>query len=284
MKIALLSDLHLSVHPMAHPQTDADVVVLAGDVWRPAGAIEWARGFDKPTLFVAGNHEFYGSDLVTTMKQLRELAAGTPVRVLERDEWHHDGVRFLGCTLWSDYRLYESVALRDAVLPRVVREIYDFTRLRVAPDFEDRFTPAISQMLFHSSVQWLESRFAEPHAGPTVVVTHFAPARGSIAARFAGSPLNACFISDLEDRIRAWQPQLWLHGHTHDSFDYRIGERASSPTRAATPRAATSRTSPSIRRSCSKSTSRACRHHAAMFGGQRCSSACPSRHQAYSAS
>ena len=63
-----------------------------------------------------------------------------------------------------------------------------------------------------------------PHDGPTVVVTHFAPARGSIAARFAGSPVNACFVSDLEARIRAWQPQLWLHGHTHDSFDYRIGE------------------------------------------------------------
>jgi Icc-related predicted phosphoesterase len=223
MRIALLSDLHLSVHPMEHPRTDADVVVLAGDLWRPAGAIEWAKQFDQPTLYVAGNHEFYGSDLATTMQQLRELAAGTSVRVLERDEWHHDGVRFLGCTLWSDYRLYASAAERDGVLPKLASEIYDFTRVRVAPDFEDRFTPAVSQLLFDSSVAWLESRFAQPHDGPTVVVTHFAPARGSIAARFAGSPLNACFVSNLEDRIRRWQPQLWLHGHVHDSFDYRIG-------------------------------------------------------------
>jgi Icc-related predicted phosphoesterase len=223
MKIALLSDLHLSMQSMAHPRTDADVVVLAGDVWRPAGAIEWARQFDRPTLFVAGNHEFYGSDLVTTMKQLRELAAGSSVRVLEKEQWHHDGVRFLGCTLWSDYRLYDSAAYRDAVLPRVAAELYDFTRVRVAPDFDDRFTPALSQLLFDSSVAWLEERFAEPHAGPTVVVTHFAPSRQSIAARFANSPLNACFVSDLEACILRWQPQLWLHGHTHDSFDYRIG-------------------------------------------------------------
>jgi Icc-related predicted phosphoesterase len=223
MKISLLSDLHLSGHPMAHPRIDADVVVLAGDLWRPAGAIEWARQFDKPTLFVAGNHEFYGGDLVTTMQQLRELAAGTSVRVLERDEWHHDGVRFLGCTLWSDYRLYASRAERDAVLPKLAGEIYDFTRVRLAPDFDDRFTPAASQLLFDSSVAWLDARFAEPHAGPTVVVTHFAPARGSIAARFAGSALNACFVSDLEERIRRWQPELWLHGHVHDSFDYRVG-------------------------------------------------------------
>ena len=223
MKISLLSDLHLSVHPMAHPHTDADVVVLAGDLWRPAGAIAWARQFDKPTLFVAGNHEFYGGDLVTTMRELREHATGTPVRVLERDEWHHDGVRFLGCTLWSDYRLYDSLAQRDIVLKRVAVEMHDFTRVRVAPDFEDKFTPAVSQMLYDSSVAWLETRFAQRHAGPTVVVTHFAPSRASIAARFAGSPLNACFVSDLEDRIARWQPQLWLHGHVHDSFDYRIG-------------------------------------------------------------
>jgi Icc-related predicted phosphoesterase len=208
---------------MTHPHTDADVVVLAGDLWRPAGAIEWARQFGKPTLFVAGNHEFYGSDLVTTMKQLRELVAGTPVRVLEQDEWQHAGVRFLGCTLWSDYRLYASPAERDAALEQVVGEIYDFTRVRIAPDFQDRFTPAVSQWLFENSVAWLDRKFAEPHAGPTVVVTHFAPARASIAAQFAGSPLNACFVSDLEERIARWQPQLWLHGHTHDSFDYRIG-------------------------------------------------------------
>ncbi|HVJ59296.1 MAG TPA: metallophosphoesterase, partial [Burkholderiaceae bacterium] len=74
------------------------------------------------------------------------------------------------------------------------------------------------------SVAWLDEQFAQPHDGPTVVVTHFAPARGSIAARFAGSPINGCFVSDLEARIRQWRPQLWLHGHTHDSFDYRVGE------------------------------------------------------------
>ena len=43
MKIALLSDLHLSVHPMDAPPTQADVVVLAGDLHRPAQAMAWAR-------------------------------------------------------------------------------------------------------------------------------------------------------------------------------------------------------------------------------------------------
>ena len=59
---------------------------------------------------------------------------------------------------------------------------------------------------------------------PTVVVTHFAPSAGSVAERFKGSPLNACFVSELDERIRRWQPLAWLHGHVHDSFDYRLGD------------------------------------------------------------
>ena len=223
MKIALLSDLHLSVQPLELPQTDADLVVLAGDLQRPEQGMAWARQFNRPTLYVAGNHEFYGSDLVTTMDKLRQEAQGTQVRVLEREECRLGGVRFLGCTLWSDYRLYDSPEQREQGLKMAQELVRDFSRIGVAPGFPDRFTPAVSQLLFDQSVAWLEARFAEPFDGPTVVVTHFAPARGSIAAKFAGSPLNACFISDLEAQILRWQPKLWLHGHVHDSYDYQVG-------------------------------------------------------------
>ena len=223
MKIALLSDLHLSVLGMEPPPTQADVVVLAGDLQRPAQAMEWARRYAQPTLFVAGNHEFFGSDVMGTYAQLRAHAQGSNVLVLEQDEWRHGGVRFLGCTLWSDFRLLASREERDAAIAKITQFARDYTRITVAPEFTDCFTPAVSQLLFDQSVAWLEKRFAEPFDGPTVVITHFAPSRGSIAAKFAGSPINAAFISDLEPQIRRWQPALWLHGHVHDSFDYRVG-------------------------------------------------------------
>ncbi len=224
MKIALMSDLHLSVQPMAPPAVTADVLVLAGDLHRPLGAIEWARQFgDMPTLFVAGNHEFYGGDLVGTVRDLRRHAQGTGVRVLEHDVCFLGRVRFLGCTLWSDYRLYDSAQQREQGLQQAGTMVRDFSRIRIAPDFDDRFTPAVAQLLFDDAVAWLERQFAIEHDGPTVVVTHFAPARGSIAKKFIGSPLNACFVSDLQAQIQRWQPALWLHGHVHDSVDYRIG-------------------------------------------------------------
>ncbi len=223
VRILLLSDLHLSVHPLEVPRTDADVVVLAGDLGRPDAAVDWARRFDRPTLLVAGNHEFYGSDVGTTLARLRDLARGTSVRVLEREAWRHCGVRFLGCTLWSDHRLHASEAERERALAAALGQVRDFSRIGVAPDDPRRFSPADARAAFDASVAWLDACFARPHAGPTVVVTHFAPSRRSIHPRFAGSPLNACFVSDLDERIRRWGPALWLHGHVHDSFDYAIG-------------------------------------------------------------
>ena len=224
MRIGLLSDLHLSVAPLDFPEIDADVLVLAGDLHRPAKAMEWARNSRLPTLYVAGNHEFYGSDLETTYRDLRAHAAGSRVRVLERSEWHHEGVRFLGCTLWSDYRLYDSVEARDKAILELTKFSRDFQRIRTSPDFPQLFTPAVSQLIFEQSVSWLGECFARAHEGPTVVITHFAPTKGSISPKYVGSPFNGAFVSDLEAKLLEWQPALWLHGHMHDSFDYRVGK------------------------------------------------------------
>ncbi|MFJ2689844.1 metallophosphoesterase [Pseudomonas sp. NPDC087336] len=224
MRIALLSDVHLSVDALPFPAVDADILILAGDISRPAAAIEWARACPVPVLYVAGNHEFYGSDLISTYEQLHRLSQGTPIRVLERTAHIHDGVRFLGCTLWSDYRLFDQAQARAQGIDMATRLIRDFSRIKVSPDFPDLFTPAISQMLFLQTVAWLQDCFATDPDIPTVVISHFAPTRLSISPAFADSPINASFVSDLRERIETWQPALWLHGHTHGSFDYRIGK------------------------------------------------------------
>ncbi|MBC7489686.1 MAG: hypothetical protein H7240_06600 [Glaciimonas sp.] len=54
------------------------------------------------------------------------------------------------------------------------------------------------------------------------MVSHHAPTTGSIHPRYKGSSLNACFVSDIEARLKVWQPALWVHGYLHDSFDYQV--------------------------------------------------------------
>ena len=57
-----------------------------------------------------------------------------------------------------------------------------------------------------------------------MVVTHHGPHEKSIAPKFRDTLLTAAFISDLSAVIETHQPALWVHGHTHVSFDYAVGD------------------------------------------------------------
>lgn len=220
MKLNVLSDLHLSLGALEMPENDADAVVLAGDIARPRQAVSWASGFAKPVLYVPGNHEFYGGSIVGTLDELKRRCAGTNVHVLDNDELIIEGVRFLGTTLWTDFMLFGRGEKRAAAMKEAQRFMRDFSRIHAGEAPEALFTPADSAALFNLHAAWLDSRLAEPHAGPTVVITHHAPSQKSIHPKFAGSLLNACFVSDAERLIDGSRTRLWIHGHTHDSFDY----------------------------------------------------------------
>ena len=114
MKLNILSDLHLGVAGMERPRNAADVVILAGDIARPERGAEFALGFDKPVLYVPGNHEFYGSSFRATVAELKARCAGSHVHVLDDDEIVIDGVRFLGSTLWTDFNLFGTGSEREA--------------------------------------------------------------------------------------------------------------------------------------------------------------------------
>jgi hypothetical protein len=53
----------------------------------------------------------------------------------------------------------------------------------------------------------------------TVVVTHHLPHRRNSHPKYNGSDLNPSFASDLSD-LMGPPVSLWIHGHTHESFDY----------------------------------------------------------------
>ena len=222
MKINVLSDLHLGFGEMDRPLNDADLVVLAGDIGPPRQAVAWALRLNKPVLYVLGNHEFYGGSIDRTAAEVKRLCAGTPVQLLDDDDTVIGGVRFLGSTLWTDFRLFGEGDARTEAMAAAQRLMRDFSRIHAGEDPQVLFTPADAAARFQRHAAWLERRLCLPHDGPTVVVTHHAPSRQSIHPRFAGSLLNACFVSDAEALVGAGRAQWWIHGHTHDSFDYAV--------------------------------------------------------------
>jgi predicted phosphodiesterase len=222
VKLNILSDLHLGFGALDRPQNDADVVVLAGDISRPREAVAWALRFERPVLYVPGNHEFYGSSIEAAADELMQLSAGTQVRVLNDSELVIGRVRFLGTTLWSDFSLFGDGEQRAAAMALARQSIRDFSRIAGATKDGAAFAPEDAAALFERHAAWLDGRLHTPHDGPTVVITHHAPSERSIHPRFADSLLNACFVSRAEHLMGAHRTQLWIHGHTHDSFDYAV--------------------------------------------------------------
>ena len=108
MKIQLLSDLHIEFQSYEYPDCDSDVVVLAGDIHTKGQGVKWAieNILDKPVIYVLGNHEYYGKTYPKLVAEVKELARGTNVHILERDVVTINGVNFLGCTLWTDFELF----------------------------------------------------------------------------------------------------------------------------------------------------------------------------------
>ncbi|HET7464864.1 MAG TPA: metallophosphoesterase [Longimicrobium sp.] len=219
MKLHVISDLHAGFAPFDLPQTDADVLVLAGDA--DVGlrgmrmAHEWAR--ERPVVYVAGNHEFYGESIPRHIHKLRDAARGTPVRFLEDEAAVIGRVRFLGCTLWTDFDLFGD-RVRSAQAAKAVMN--DFRSIRVDPQYR-RFDPTDAMGLHSRSLRWLLARLDEPFDGPTVVVTHCAPTLHSVSPVHRHDPVTAAYASNLEPLLDG-RAALWIHGHTHYSCDYTV--------------------------------------------------------------
>lgn len=218
MKLLILSDLHLEFAPFVPDTVDADVVVLAGDIATGTYGVEWAgRAFpDKPVVYVPGNHEYYGGHLSKVAIELQKTAHDN-VHVLDNREWVSNGVRFLGATLWTDFALFGE-AWRLPALAAAKNNMSDFNSIFYGST--GFFTPEQSVTLHQATVEWLKLKLKESFPGPTVVVTHHVPHRGSIAPHYAKDMLTAAFTSDLEHLMGF--SALWVHGHTHTPCDYEV--------------------------------------------------------------
>lgn len=146
MKIQLLSDLHLEVHPgwVATPAPEAELLVLAGDIGSYQSSSQLLdadfglarfsprHGWPTPVLFVPGNHEYDAMDFDVAHARLRETCERLDITWLEREvvfcsglrqntgrataaEADQAAVRFVGTTLWSDFDAFGPlVAVPDA--------------------------------------------------------------------------------------------------------------------------------------------------------------------------
>lgn len=143
---------------------------------------------------------------------------------MENDEFIYGKIRFLGCTLWTDYNLYGSDNIQIAI-NEAKNIMTDYSRIRLGSEQRYRKLKPNDTIYFHrKSVKYLENKLNETFDGSTVIITHHSPSPKSILWQQSNNIINAAYCSNLEWLINKYKPELWIHGHIHKKFDYKIGE------------------------------------------------------------
>jgi hypothetical protein len=253
MRVLYFSDIHIEIREGSEQQrrwTDTlplglgpdltpfvgkvDLLVLAGDVGRvrtsrnvkPLDYAAQAAAFlGCGVILVPGNHEYYRGSFDDDRAAL--LASDVPgVTVLDRGETllpHPAGtLRVLGATLWTDYAVAGD---RAAAMDEAGRRIPDHRLIRRHGDSAP-FLPDDALAEHNRSRAWLAGKLAEPHAGPTLVVTHHAPHSAASHPRFGINALTASFCSDCDDLLAAAAKAgvaAWIFGHHHWTQELEAG-------------------------------------------------------------
>ena len=218
MNINLYSDIHLEFGPF--DPTEGEVCVLAGDICtaedsdNPLYESFWRRigqRFDK-VFYVMGNHEHYHHDFEETVGVLRSLIPNNTT-LLNNEAVEYNGVNFIGTTMWSDFK----GGKRDE-MDRAMLSMNDYQCIRVG---DRNLSPYDVLYTFDEAIAFLNNALHDS-SGKKVVITHHAPSYQSLNKNY-GTSNPGVYASDLSHLIEYHSPEIWAHGHIHESNDYMIG-------------------------------------------------------------
>ncbi len=234
MKIQILSDLHNEFlrhgkkNPGHHwagviPQTDADIIILAGDIDTGIKGVEWAvtesERLAKNIIYVLGNHEFYGHEYNSVKEKIARHCEGTGVHCLNPAVYILDNVRFIGATLWTDYSADIRVP-QDLAMLYVDKALMDHRVIKYrSGDSNRRFKPHDALAIHMDELNWLKKQLGNSHKGKTVVVTHHGPHPVCQHPTFPVNEISTAFHSDQGNLIEMNDIDVWVYGHTHANLD-----------------------------------------------------------------
>lgn len=228
MKILIYSDLHLEFGNDFKPpkNSDADLMILAGDIitFIPRGfeqLKEFLKDWNKPVLFVAGNHEFYTKQC---MQQCSENFLNFKEENLSHFSFLKDQaasyrgeVEFFGGTMWTDFNKSDPFSMLQAKL-----QMNDYQQIK--RNQKRKLTPE-DTVKMHEEFKESLIEFLEYHKEhKRVIISHHLPCLNP-NSKHKNSPLQGAYNSlDMLEIIEKYQPDLWVYGHSHECDDQMIGK------------------------------------------------------------
>ncbi len=218
MRIQVFSDVHMEYHADegrefidALDPRGIDVLIVPGDLCAFSGIRRTLRLLAerfRHVVYVPGNHECYAHTIAEMKKQVqiavkycKDYGDGN-LHFLDNSFATIEGRRFIGTTLWfpdDPTNVFHEANMDD--FQKIVdfrADVYEENRR--ATDFLNR------------TVEELD-----------IVVTHHLPSRACLSGGFTGN-LDRFFVTPMDNLIFDAEPELWIHGHTHDRLDFLHGE------------------------------------------------------------
>jgi predicted phosphodiesterase len=236
--IRLISDVHCEFGPLDLPVMENEkdqILVVAGDMglagksWTYIPFLrEWSERF-QDIIYIMGNHEYYGTSILRGIDKIKDdirYEGGMEnVHVVNNEVVRIGKISFVCSTMWASYQKNNADVMMQAGL-----WMNDHKKIRTgtkADPYKQKFMPVDAYELFLQSVNFIfpNIKTEKENGQRVVVVTHHAPSWQSVDKRYKSGQwavLNGAYVSDLDYDIIEADPDLWVHGHTHSSFDYMI--------------------------------------------------------------
>jgi UDP-2,3-diacylglucosamine pyrophosphatase LpxH len=254
MRVSVISDCHLDFADLTLP--GGDILILSGDIFEAKNLkkemynpkmvlleheqedkrpdryyrfiLEECSAKYREVIYVMGNHEFYGFKFHKTYNQIKSQLPAN-VHLLEKESLVLDGVLFLGATLWTDMNGQDPITMWQ--MQHTMNDYRAITMLNEEKHVYHRLQPEYTVKEYLKTVDYFRcelkaNRAREGGALPVVVVTHHSPSKLSTHPRYQDEIImNGAYSSDLSELIFD-NPEIrvWTHGHTHEPFDYMLGE------------------------------------------------------------
>jgi predicted phosphodiesterase len=242
MKLKLLSDLHQEWFPIHLPDGQGTILLLSGDIcvadylrygrfpniWKEYVAdvkrffFEDCAKYDR-VYYIMGNHEHYDGVFADSVYILRDFLHGSNVTLLNNESAQLDADTVLwGGTLWTDFCNENPIYMEAA---RHGMNDYRSIKFDVG-DHRRRLNPYDTLKEHDAALIRLMDILINTTAKNVIVMTHMAPSSLSRHPRYpVEDPLNWAYYSNLEEIIlNNPKIKVWVHGHTHDSHNYKIGD------------------------------------------------------------
>jgi len=222
MLLRIMSDLHMEFGDFDLPELETDkdtVLILAGDTNVGIKSQEWIYSIAsrfRNVIFINGNHEYYKNDIFDVDNDMDVFTHDLGnICFLQNNVLLLENTMFIGTTLWTDMNKSDK-----AVIYQAWTRMNDYGCISLA---NKMLAPQDTIRMNGYSVEWLNGIRDVHKDWRKVLITHHLPTYKSISKTIGDRQLDPCYASDLDDLVEKLNPVVAIHGHTHESKDYMLG-------------------------------------------------------------